>query len=142
MIDFTFFQKILNLDELKKGVAEDYYDFLEENKDDIEIEIYEKNNIIDFLFSNNFLIPISEDYLRYHKSTEKYDKKIDISLKERDSTKIKYVINKVNKVKNFHSNIFKKNPKLKLSTLDLFFKQLNNRARCPARARNEPTGCG
>ena len=127
LIDFTFFQKILSLDELKKGVAEDYYDFLEENKDDIEIEIYEKNNIIDFLFSNNFLIPISEDFLRYHKSTEKYDKKIDMNLKERDSTKIKYVINKVNKIKNLHSNILKKNPKLKMSTLDLFFKPLSNR---------------
>ena len=126
LIDFTFFQKILNIDELKKGIAEDYYDFLEKNKDDMEIEIYEKNNIIDFLFSNNFLIPISEDFLRYHKSTEKYDKKID-SLKERDSTKIKYVINKVNKIKNLHSSILKKNPKLKLSTLDLFFKPLDNR---------------
>ena len=48
---------------------------------------------MDFLFSNKILIPITEEFLRYHKSGEKYDKSSMQNLKERDATKIKYVIN-------------------------------------------------
>ena len=48
--------------------------------------------IVDFLFSNNILIPITEDFLRYHKNTEKYDKKIDDNIKDRMQQKLNILL--------------------------------------------------
>lgn len=123
LIDFNFFQSFLTPNEIKKGLAEDFYDYLEDNKREEE-DIITTNMIIDFLFSNNILIPITEEFLRYHKSTEKYDKKIDENIKDRDSTKIKYITSKMNRLKNLHSKVYDKNPKLKLEAMNLFYKPL------------------
>jgi hypothetical protein len=125
LIDFNFFQSFLTTTEIKKGVAEDFYDFLEENKREDE-DIVTTNMIIDFLFSNNILIPITEEFLRYHKNTEKYDKKLDDTIKDRDATKIKYITSKINRIKNLHSKVYNKNQKLKLEAMDLFYKPLKN----------------
>lgn len=125
LIDFNFFQSFLTTSEIKKGIAEDFYEYLEENKQEEEREIT-TNMIIDFLFSNKILIPITEEFFRYHKNTEKYDKKIDENMKDRDATKIKYIVNKMNKLKNLHSRSYEKNQKLKLDTMNLFYKPLKN----------------
>jgi len=126
LLDFPFFQSILTIDDIKKGKDKEYYAYLEENKEEEE-KIYNDNHFIDFLFSNNLLVPITEDFLRFHKNTEKYDKKLDENVKDRDSTKIKYVINKINKIKNLHSKFYDKNPKMKIDAKELFFKPLVNR---------------
>jgi hypothetical protein len=62
--------------------------------------------------------------MRFHKNSERYDKDITGELKERDATKIKYIITKINKVMNMYSNIYEKNQKLKLDAMNLFFKAL------------------
>ena len=126
LLDFPFFQTFLTEEEIRNGRDREYYSYLEENKTEDEF-IYNDEEILDFMFSNKLLIPISEDFLRFHKNTEKYDKIFDSNLKDRDSTKIKYVINKLNKVKNIYSKYYEKNPKLKLEALDLYYKQLINR---------------
>lgn len=123
LIDFNFFQTFLTTSELKRGLADDYYEYLEQNKIEEE-EAITTNMIIDFLFSNKILIPITEEFLRYHKNTEKYDKKLDEDIKDRDATKIKYIINKMNKLKNLNSKVYEKNQKLKLDAMNLFYKPL------------------
>lgn len=124
MIDFTFLQEILSIDILKSGKAEEYYSYLENYKENSTLHLNTNNKMIDFLFSNRIIVPITEDFLRYHKNTEKYDKDITGELKERDATKIKYIINKVNKVMNMYSSMYDKNQKLKLDALNLFYKSL------------------
>ena len=124
LIDFTFLQNILSLNMLKEGKAEEYYEFLENYKENSYLHILNNKKILDFLFSNRILIPITEDFLRYHKNTEKYDKDVSGEIKERDATKIKYVINKVNKVMNLYSSIYEKNQKIKLEAMQLFYKAL------------------
>ena len=126
LIDFPYFRKILTSDEIKKGLDKDYYNFLEENKEEQET-IYNNKDIIDFMFSNKILVPISEEFLRFHKESEKYDKNLDEDVKNRDATKIKYVINKLNKIKNLNSSYYEKHPKLKIDASKLFFKQLEHR---------------
>ena len=127
LIDFNFFQSILTINEIRSGLAEEYYSYLEDNREE-DTKIINNKQIIDFLFSNKILIPITEEFLRYHKNSEKYDKKDIIeNIKDRDATKIKYVINKVNKVKNLYSSIYEKNQKLKLDALNLFYKPLKHR---------------
>ena len=128
LIDFNFFQSYLTIKELRAGLAEDYYSFLEENREEVDIKTLNNKQILDFLFSNKILIPITEEFLRYHKSTERYDRMDDLdNIKDRDATKIKYIINKLNKTKNLYSSIYEKNPKLKLDALNLFYKPLKDR---------------
>jgi SOS-response transcriptional repressor LexA len=47
------------------------------------------------------------------------------NIKDRDATKIKYIISKMNNVRNYYSPLLDKNPKQKLETEKLFFKPLD-----------------
>uniref|UniRef100_A0A6C0HVH9 Uncharacterized protein n=1 Tax=viral metagenome TaxID=1070528 RepID=A0A6C0HVH9_9ZZZZ len=129
LIDFTFLQNLLRTDQtrselFRSNIANEYYEFLSEHKKEKELNIIGNTKILDFLFSNRIFIPITEDFVRYHKNSEKYDKDITGELKDRDATKIKYIINKINKVVNMYSSIYEKNQKLKLDAMNLFFKAL------------------
>ncbi len=129
LIDYTFLQNLLRTDQtrselFRSNMANEYYDFLEEHKKEKELNIFGNTKILDFLFSNKIFIPITEDFVRYHKNSEKYDKHSTEELKDRDATKIKYIINKINKVVNMYSTIYEKNQKLKLDAMNLFFKAL------------------
>ena len=127
LVDFNVIQRFLSISELKSGFAEEIYNYLEENRDNRELIIKENQDYINYLFSNNIIIPITEDFLRFHKDSEKYDPESLIessNIKEREATKIKYIINKMNNVKNYYSSLLDNNPKIKLETEKLFFKPL------------------
>jgi hypothetical protein len=128
IVDFNVIQKFLNINQLKSGLAEEIYNYLEENRDTKEFIIKENQDFMNYLFANEIIIPITEDFLRYHKDTEKYDPESLVesdNIKERDATKIKYIISKMNNVRNYYSTIMDKNPKIKLETEKLFFKPLD-----------------
>lgn len=128
IVDFNVIQKFLTISELKSGLAEEIYNYLEENRNNRDIIIKENQDYINYLFNNNIIVPITEDFLRYHKDTEKYDSENLVennNIKERDATKIKYIINKMNHIKNYYSPLLEKNPKLKLDTEKLFYKPLD-----------------
>ena len=128
IINFDNIMKLLTLPELKQGVAEDIYDYLHEYENIKEVIIKESQDFINYLFTNKILIPITEDFLRFHKDTEKYEQNKDIKdRRDRDSTKIKFIINKMNNIINFYSPVIESNPKLKLETASLFYKQLEER---------------
>lgn len=131
LVDFTLIQKFLTTEQLRSGFAEEIYNYLEEYQKEKELEIKNSKQYVNYLFSEGILIPITEEILRFHKDNEKYDPeeltKEDSNLKIRDATKIKYIINKMNKVRNYHSKIYNKNPKLKLDAQKLFYKPLNHR---------------
>lgn len=124
IIDFTVLKDFISTDEDIRGKTEDFYDFLLEYKESQRFNITSTKKIIEFLFENKILIPITEDFMRFHKNNYKYEK---TEGKSRDDTKIKYIINIVNKVRNYHSKTYKTNPKLKVATKELFFKQLADR---------------
>ena len=128
IVDFNVIQQFLNITQLKSGLAEEIYEYLEENRNlnDYSKKIKETSEIIDYLFTNEIIIPITEEFIRFHKDTEKYE--ADTSdVKERDATKIKYIINKINNVKNYYSLVVEKNPKIKLEISNLFFKPMEYR---------------
>ena len=127
IVDFNVIQKFLSISDLRSGLAEEIYNYLEENRDNRDIIIRDNQDYVNYLFNNKIIIPITEDFLRYHKDTEKYDSDIlveNTNIKEREATKIKYIVNKINNVKNYYSPLLEKNPKLKLDTEKLFFKPL------------------
>jgi hypothetical protein len=121
IVDFNFIQKFLNIQQLKSNSAEEIYSYLEETK---ENSINNNIDIIDYLFTNNILIPITDDFVRYHKDVEKYlqESALD-NIKERESTKIKYIMNKINNIKKYNSpNI---DIKTKNEISNLFYKSLD-----------------
>jgi hypothetical protein len=122
-VDINIIQNFLTLDQLKSGLAEDIYNYLEEYKSLLFNNNNNKNNI-EYLFKHNIFIPITEEFIRYHKDTEKYDSDNITSDKSKDTTKIKYITNKMNSIINYYSPIISKNPKLKLETEKFFFKPL------------------
>ena len=123
LADFSVFQQFTDILSINNRYANDFYDYLNNyvNKKIININTLDKD--ISVLFNKEIIIPITEDVLRFHKNKLKYDN----SNYSRDNTKIKILINQVNKVKNLYSDIFKKNPKLKLEVLDMFYKPLFKR---------------
>jgi hypothetical protein len=128
LVDFNVIQKFLSIEQLKSGLAEEIYNYLEDIRDTKEFVVRENKDFINYLFANQIIIPITEDFLRYHKDTEKYDPESLVessNIKERDATKIKYIINKMNNVRNYYSPLLDKNPKMKLETEKLFFKPLD-----------------
>jgi hypothetical protein len=130
MVDFMIIQKFLYLNKLDSIDVEDIYNYLISSREQTELIIKENKDYVDYLFSNNIIVPITEEFLRYHKDTEKYDPESlveTIDIKERDATKIKYIINKMNNIKNYYSPLLEKNPKQKLETDKLFYKPLDPR---------------
>jgi hypothetical protein len=130
MINFNNIMKLLTLPELKNSDVEDIYEYLNNYEEIKEIIIKESHDFINYLFINKILIPITEDFLRFHKNTEKYEKnnnEVNSYVKNRESTKIKFIINKMNNIINYYSPIIESNPKLKLETSNLFYKQLEER---------------
>ena len=128
LVDFNLIQKFVSLENLRYSMAEEIYAYLEEVRDIKEIIIKENKEFINYLFANEIIIPITEDFLRFHKDTEKYDPESlveNTNIKERDATKIKYIINKMNTIQNYYLPLLEKNPKLKLDIEKLFFKQMD-----------------
>jgi len=124
IVDINIIQKFLTLKEIKKGYAEDIYNYLEEYQEEKEIIIKQNEDYINYLFSNKIIIPINEDFIRYHKDSEKYGGE---TYNKKDDTKIKYIISKMNNIVNYYSPIIYKNPKTKLEVEKYFYKNLDPR---------------
>ena len=129
LIDFMLLQKYLSVKQINSGLASEIYNYLEEMKIKKELSVKTNKQIVDFLFTTGILIPITEDFMRYHKDSEKYtiQSMIDetsniVSMKE--DTKIKLLLNKINKIKNFYSKFNENNQKIKNETEKLFFQQM------------------
>jgi UDP-N-acetylmuramoylalanine-D-glutamate ligase len=56
------------------------------------------------LLNTKLLIPITEDFLLYHKDNESYEKNTyDINKKKKEDTKIKYIINKIDTFSEYYT---------------------------------------
>ena len=124
IVDFNIIQKFLNINQIRSGLAEEIYNYLVEMKENNEFIIKENQDFINYLFSNKILIPITEEFLRYHKDSEKYENE---SENKKDNVKIKYIVNKLNNIRNYYSPIIEKNLKLKLEIEKYFYKNLDLR---------------
>ena len=106
-IDYSNLERLFNEKEIRQGLVEEFYNLLiSYHNDDLNIE-HNINQKINILFERKILIPIVEDFLRYNRENEYYDKEITkINIKERvfkkSETKIKYIITKLNKINNLY----------------------------------------
>jgi len=132
LIDFILLQKFLTIKQINSGLATEIYSFLEEIKIKKDLNVKTNKQIVNFLFKSKILIPITEEFLRYHKDTEKYTYQNMIDdptnvISQKEDTKIKLLLNKLEKIKNLHSKYNQKNDKAKSDTEKLFFQQMIHR---------------
>ena len=110
-IDYSSIENILSLNQLKSGYASKVYELLD---DYLNGKYSEKmlsiNKKIDYLIHNKIIVPIVDDFLRFHKDSEKSE--FDKNSKSKD-TKIKYIVDKTDSVSELYSDNVKKNPELK-----------------------------
>ena len=109
-IDYNAIESILEPYELKTSLPEKIYDLV--NDDYSENIIEARKYFTDFdlkiqkLLDTHLIVPIVDDFLLYHKDTEKYEKQStnNDDKKKKEDTKIKYIVNKINTVSDYYKN--------------------------------------
>lgn len=117
----------------KRGVAELMFDMYISSQDQSD-EQTSTDHKIQELYTKNILIPITDEFLRFHKNSERYEKnvgltKIDVREKtnKKDNTKIRYIVTKINKLIDYYS-IVKKGNKNAVEEVDkLLYPSMNYR---------------
>jgi hypothetical protein len=110
-IDFEKINQILEYEQLETDIPNIIYDMLNINQSE---DIYKKKkNIMDLdtkiqkLFESQVIIPITDDFLLYHKNNEKYEFQNDKNNGKngkKENTKIKYIVDKINVVADYHKD--------------------------------------
>lgn len=121
-VDFAAIEALLSVEDAEKGLAYDIYELLIH----YEKVMSEKNITVDdkvlTLINNNILTPISDDFLLYHKDTEKYDKQsYDSTKKKKEDTRLRYIVSKIDSVSDYYSESVKRNSELKKSIEKHFY---------------------
>lgn len=115
------FETIENtLDGKNKYLPYNVWKFFTDYEND-KRDIVSNEDKIHELFASRMFVPISDDFLLYHKDNEIYDKNDKNEDSKRDSSRIKYIINKVDKVKDYYT------AKDKAEVKKLFFSPYLNR---------------
>lgn len=129
MIDYATIESLFDIKDIKKGLAEEVYQMVNDYEMIKFIRDFNIDTKINYLFSKGILIPITDEFLRYHKDSELYDKsssssKIDPKEKvtKKGDTKIRYIVTKVNKVKDYYNPKVQADPTLK-SEIEKYFYQ-------------------
>lgn len=109
-IDYSVIESILHPNELKTSLPDIIYNLLNDDFSDVISEnkkYYTEYDLkIQKLLDTHIIIPIVDDFLLYHKDSERYEKQGDKieSPKKKDETKIKYIINKINTASELYKN--------------------------------------
>lgn len=141
-MDYSMIENVLSTNEIRNGVGNNIYELITEYDTLIDSSITLEKKITE-LINKRLVIPIVEDFMRYHKDSESYDKnsneyeknKIDsltkISDKERttkkDNTKIRYIVTKLNKISDLYSKSTINNESLKKDIEKMFYPPLQHR---------------
>jgi hypothetical protein len=103
IIDFNMIESILNEKEIMRGMVYELHDIITEKE---ERELLDHEEKINRLINYKVLTPITEDFLRYHKDNEKYEKPgaiLDQSKKKKEDTKIRFIVSKIDSVAEYYS---------------------------------------
>ena len=88
LIDYISIENILNIYEINSGLGEEIFEIIKDYDKQFN-KSYSMNDKIMKLFEKKIIIPIIDDFVRYHKDNEKYDRYIKYD-KIKDSKKRKY----------------------------------------------------
>ncbi len=104
-VDLEKINEILEPSQLETDIPNMIYDMLNDERSNDIYEIKKKefdyDTKIQKLFETKMIIPITDDFLLYHKNNEKYEYQNENDRKK-ENTKIKYIVNKINDVANYN----------------------------------------
>ena len=113
-LDFDAIENVLSKKDVINGMATKMWKFLQEHLNKttfVERQKSVEQKIID-LIESGIVMPICDDFLLYHKQSEKYDKNIDTdNIKKKEDTKIKYIVNKIDMATGLYSDSSKNDKK-------------------------------
>ena len=118
-LDYFNIESLLTYDEKKLGIANEIVNLFEQ----LDKKIFDSNDkIIDNLLNYKIIIPITDEFLRYHKIIDKMNLKSDVK-----KSRIKNILNKNDQIKEFYSSTVKNNKTLSNEISKLFYKPLAHR---------------
>lgn len=129
-IDYNSIEDIMTENETYMGYANELYDFIMKNDEMVMTsELSVEDKILE-LIKKKIIIPVVDDFLLYHKDTERYEKASSYEenkYKKKEDTKIRYIIGKIDNVAEYYSENTKRNPQLKKDIEKKFYQPLINR---------------
>ena len=127
-IDFNSVEKLIGSDDTLKNLSHYFWQFLTDHEELIQKPAASIEDKIILLIQSGIIYPICDDFLLYHKDSEKYDKSIDpLVNKKKDDTKIRYIINKIEITSELYSEQTKKDEKIRNNIKKNFYMPLLNR---------------
>lgn len=126
-IYFDSIENVLSKKDIEKGLAYDIYDLIIQYGDLTKTkELTPEEKILE-LINNHIIIPIVDDFLLYHKDSEKYEKQSQDKKKKKEDTRIRYIVSKIDSVTEYYSEEVKKNQELKSKIERYFYNPLSDR---------------
>jgi hypothetical protein len=129
-IDYAMIESLFDINDVKEGLAEEIFKMINDYESIKIAPDYSIDTKINQMFKNKVLIPITDEFLRFHKDTEMYDKSVGSKIDPKDKvikkgdTKIRYIVTKINKVKDYYSTKVMSDPTLKTDIEKNFYQPL------------------
>ena len=127
-IDLYTIEKIIGTSPAVKNLSYYFWKFFTEREELLQRPAITNDEKIMFLLKSKIIYPICDDFLLYHKDSEKYDKTIDPSkIKKKEDTKIRYIVNKIDTTSEYYNDNVIKDEKLKNNIKKNFYIPLLHR---------------
>ena len=113
-IDYNAIEGVLSKEDVENGLAHEIYELLLSHEEIEKVQNASVNDKVLELINKKVIIPVSEDFMLYHKDGEKYEKAVFTKgRRDKSDTKIKYIVSKIDSVSEYYSETVKKNTNLK-----------------------------
>lgn len=127
-VDYSSIEKLIGSKQDVKNLSNYFWKFLKQHEKDILKPPESTDDKILLLIQSGILTPICDDFLLYHKDSERYDKTVDPNkIKKKEDTKIRYIINKIDNVTELYSDQVKRDEKLASNIKKQFYAPLLNK---------------
>lgn len=127
-IDFSTVEQTIGSTGAMKILSYNLWNFFMEHSELIMKPPLSIDEKISLLIDSGIVHPICDDFLLYHKESERYDRVEDpAQTKKKEDTKIRYIVNKIETVSDYYADQTKANEKIKENIKKKFYIPLSDR---------------
>ena len=98
IVDYRLLNNFINSNKINIDI-DSIYNFLKQFNKDNYIDLFKEKELIQQIFLSKIFIPISREFIKYHKDNYMYI----VGKNKNKDTKIKYILNKLQKFKNLYN---------------------------------------
>lgn len=127
-IDFNSVEQLIGSSPAVKNLSYYLWNFVVDFEESLQKPPMSIEEKLVILIESGILCPICDDFLLYHKDSERYDKVTDPNkVKKKEDTKIRYIINKIDTTSEYYSEQIKRDEKARANIKKNFYVPLYNR---------------